>query len=104
MSTGELTLRGTVRYAGDLAFGPVFRLTVAEATGPVAAGETVLVTVLAGDDQWAETFHAHPEPDRVEAEFSPGAEHQEYATASFSGFVDSEARSWHLRDVRTIGS
>jgi hypothetical protein len=108
MSDSELTLRGTARYAGDVAFGPVFQLTVAEDTGAVAAGETVLVTVLVGDERLAEVLHGHPTPDLVDADFalreehdSAGSEHHsEYATASFSGFVDAAGRSWDLLDVR----
>jgi len=104
MATDELILRGTVRYAGDVGFGSVFRLTVTEAAGPVVSDETVLVTVLVGDVEWAEVFHAHPEPDQVEAAFTPRSDHEEYATASFSGFVDRESRSWDLRGVQATGT
>ena len=100
MTGGELSLRGTARYVGDVAFGPVFEITTAEPAGPVGAGEAVLVTILAGDDPWADFLHAHPEPALVEADFTFRAEDEKYATASFSGFVDAAGRSWDLQDVR----
>jgi hypothetical protein len=104
MSGNELTIRGTVRYAGDVGFGAVFRLTAVEDAGPVTAGEMVPVTVLAGDDRWAAVLHGRPEPALVEADFGLRPEDEtptnDYATASFSGFVDSAGRSWDLRDVR----
>jgi hypothetical protein len=98
----ELTLRGTVAYAGDLAVGPTFRLTPLEESGSVAVGRPVLVTVLVSDARWADVFHAHPPPAVVDVDFTLRGSGEPYATASFSGFVDDTMTSWDLRDVRAV--
>ena len=98
----ELTLRGTVAYAGDLAFGPTFHLTPLESAGSVAAGQSVLVTVLVSDAQWSDAFHAHPPPAVVEVDFTLRGSDEPYATASFSGFVDDAMTCWDLREVRAV--
>ena len=99
MAESDLTLVGTVEYAGDLGTGSVFWLTARESAGPVEAGEAVLVKVLVSDEQWTTLFRAHPPPAAVLARFELLRTDEEYGTPACSGFVDSAGTSWRLVEV-----
>jgi len=95
-----IALEGTATYAGDLATGVVFLLTVTRGDAHITDGSTVTLTVLASDTRHTQFLASHQAPAVLRLRFTRLRDGEPYATMPITGFVDDSMTSWQLESIR----
>lgn len=96
----SLVLVGQLRHQGSIGFADLFAFEVWLSDGQLAAGQTLRLTVMAGDRDLASFVAQHQAPATVRGTFSSVGADGSPPDDMTTGVLDPTGQRWRLVDLR----
>lgn len=99
-SDDELTVRVSPSFTGGVGYGTVFDCRVVAVPEGNIEQDSFSLTVLPKDDDIEEVLSSNESPAEVVLQFVRRGENESSKLLPITGFVDENATSWEVVDVR----
>lgn len=96
----DLSIKLNASFAGLVGYGEVYRCEVLKVIQGQLEDDSIMLTVLHSDKDYAALLSKNQAPETLEISFTMKEENAKYSLMPISGMVDTNKTMWTIQEIK----